>query len=208
MPIGVMGGSFNPAHGGHRSISLFAINSLQLDAMWWLVSPGNPLKLGKDMAPLSARMASAQQQSRNSRIVATSIEKQFGTRYTVDTLRKLVAKYPKEQFIWVMGADNLEQFHQWKSWRNIARILPIAVIARPSYTGGAMTSPAMAWFRPYVRRSSHRKNWTKWSLPALVILRYKDDPRSATQIRRANPHWFDAYAKKQIRDSLLHISQI
>ena len=205
---GILGGSFNPAHGGHRSISLFAIDALGLQDLWWLVSPGNPLKPKKNMAPLPARLASARKQARISRISPTAIEQQLDTRFTVDSLRKLTARYPKRQFIWIMGADNLAQFIQWKQWRDIARMMPIAVIARPGYDAEAMAAPAMAWFRRFVRRRDQRKNWTRWSTPALVYLRFRPDPRSATAIRSADPHWFKRYAKLHlahgIRDAVTH----
>ena len=122
--IGLLGGSFNPAHGAHRGISLFARQALGLDELWWLVSPGNPLKSSEGMAPLPARLKSAMAASRRAPIRATAIETELGTRYTVDTLRKLVARYPRHRFIWIMGADNLQQFGRWRDWRGIARILP------------------------------------------------------------------------------------
>jgi nicotinate-nucleotide adenylyltransferase len=200
--IGLLGGSFNPAHGGHRSISLFALDALNLDEMWWLVSPGNPLKPTQGMAPLNARLASAHALSRRSRIKATAIEAQLGTKYTVDSLRKLKLRYPKTRFIWIMGADNLAQFGKWRRWREIAQMMPIAVIARPGYEDDAITGPVMAWFRRYVRRPDQRKHWTKWRTPALVYLRYRPDPRSATAIRRADPQWFNRYQGRSIRDAV------
>lgn len=200
--IGLMGGSFNPAHGGHRSISLFAMDSLNLDGCYWLVSPGNPLKPKKDMAPVAARLASAKAQARRSPIKATAIEAELGTVYTVDTLKKLVNRYPKIRFIWIMGADNLLQFHHWRQWRDIARLMPIAVIARPGYDSAAVAGPAMAWFRRFVRRPDQRHHWTQWSTPALVFLRFRPDPRSATAIRRADPYWFHRYKELGTRDGV------
>jgi nicotinate-nucleotide adenylyltransferase len=200
--IGLMGGSFNPAHGGHRSISLFAMDALGLDEFWWMVSPGNPLKPKKDMAPLTARLDSATRQARRSRITATAVEREFRTVYTVDTLRKLTARYPKARFIWVMGADNLLQFHHWRRWREIARMMPIAVIARPGYDAGAIAGPAMAWFRRFVRRQDQRHHWTEWSTPALVFMRFRPDPRSATAIRRADPYWYKRTTKQGARDGV------
>ncbi len=201
---GILGGSFNPAHGGHRQVSLFAIDALGLDEMWWLVSPGNPLKSVKDMAPLPARLASAQRKARRSVIIPTAIERELGTRYTADTLRKLVRRYPKRRFIWIMGADNLAQMGQWRRWREIAAIMPIAVIARPGYDADAITSPVMAWFRRYVRRPDQRKLWIKWRTPALVYLRFRPDPRSATALRSADPQWFYTYKGRGIRDAVTH----
>ena len=197
---GLLGGSFNPAHGGHRDISLFAMDALGLDELWWLVSPGNPLKPKKGMAPLAARLASAQKQARRSRIKPTAIEAELGTRYTVDTLKALIKRYPNRQFIWLMGADNLAQFHQWKDWRDIAALMPIAVIARPGYDDNARAAVAMGWFGRFVRPPSQRNQWTHWRPPALVFLRFRPDPRSATQLRLANPEWYRAYEGRLVRD--------
>ena len=186
---GLLGGSFNPAHGGHRRITLFAAEALGLEEVWWLVSPGNPLKSQEGMAPLRARLLSARAQARRAPIVPTGIEQRLGTRYTIDTLRALRRRYPKRRFVWLMGADNLAQFHRWKDWRRIARTMPIAVIARPGYDGPAMTSPAMAWLRRFsVPAASFRKRG-QWSAPALVLLRFDPDHRSATAIRRAHAGW-------------------
>lgn len=193
---GLLGGSFNPAHGGHRRITLFAMGALGLDEAWWLVSPGNPLKPQAGMAPLAARLKSARNQARRAAIVPTAIEQQLGTRYTVDTLARLSRRYPRRRFIWLMGSDNLAQLHRWKDWRRIARTMPIAVIARPGYDADAMTSPAMAWLRRYrVPAASIRKRG-QWSAPALVLLRFDPDYRSATAIRRAHAGWADALLGK------------
>jgi nicotinate-nucleotide adenylyltransferase len=187
--IGLLGGSFNPAHRGHRAISVFALRALGLDEVWWLVSPGNPLKDAETMAPLAARLASAERMARGARIRATAIEEKLGTRYTVDTLSALKRRWPDHMFVWLMGADNLIQFHRWRDWRGIARTVPIAVIARPGYSGTARASNAMGWLRRFVRPARQRKNWTTWRPPALVLLRFRPDPNSATRIRQADPHW-------------------
>ncbi|CAN5527694.1 nicotinate-nucleotide adenylyltransferase [soil metagenome] len=186
---GLLGGSFNPAHRGHRAITLAAIRALDLDEAWWLVSPGNPLKDGKAMAPLAARLASARATARLAPIRATGIEARLHTRYTIDTLRKLVRRYPKRRFVWIMGADNLAQFHLWRDWRRIAAEVPIAVIARPGYDRQARAAPAMGWLRRFIRPARQAKSWTKWSLPAIVLLRFRPDPNSATALRRADPAW-------------------
>lgn len=186
---GLLGGSFNPAHGGHRRISLFVLDAVALDEVWWLVSPGNPLKSQESMAPLAARVASARRFARCSRIRVTAIERELGTRYTVDTLKKLLGRYPRRRFVWVMGADNLVQFHRWNDWRKIARMIPIAVIGRPGYDEAALASPAMAWLGRFRRPLSSLKDPERWSAPALVTLRFDPDTRSATAIRRADPDW-------------------
>jgi nicotinate-nucleotide adenylyltransferase len=205
MLTGLLGGSFNPAHGGHRAISLFTLDALDLDEIWWLVSPGNPLKAGaKDMAPLKARLGSARKMARRAPIRATAIEAQMGTRYTIDTLRKLVRRYPNRRFIWIMGADNVANFTRWRRWRDIARLMPIAVVARPGYNDDAIAGPAMAWLRRFVRRSDQRLDWTMWSTPALVFLRFRPDPRSATVLRRANPNWHREYEGKRVIDGVTH----
>lgn len=200
--IGLLGGSFNPAHNGHRAISLFARAALDLDEIWWLVSPGNPLKPAKGMAPLPARLAHARKVARRAPIRATAIERQLGTRYTVDTLRELTRRYPHNRFIWLMGADNLGQFSQWRDWRGIARQMPIAVIARPGYDRGARGSVAMSWLRRFVRSARQSADWTNWRPPALVLLRFRPDPRSATLLRQADPLWHREYEATCVRDPL------
>lgn len=199
---GLLGGSFNPAHGGHRAISLNAIDALGLDDLWWLVSPGNPLKDAKGMAPLPARLASAQHMARRSPIRATGLEAELGTRYTVDTLRKLVRRYPNRRFIWIMGADNLAQLPRWRDWRDIARLMPIAVIARPGYNGRTHAAQAMGWLRRFVRPAGQKLHWTDWRPPALVFLRFSPDVRSATAIRQADPRWFERHEGRAPRDPI------
>ena len=202
--VGLLGGSFNPAHGGHRRISLFARAALGLDAVWWLVSPGNPLKPKASMAPLSARLASAIKMARRAPIVPTGIERELGTVYTIDTLRALRRRYPNIRFVWLMGSDNLAQLHRWRDWRRLARTMPIAVIARPGYEGVAAASPAAAWLGRYRRSAASLKHRAGWSAPALIQLRFDPDPRSATAIRRADPDWARRDAGRAVRDPLTH----
>ena len=177
--------------------------ALGLDEAWWLVSPGNPLKPAEGMAPLAARVASARRQTRRAPIRVTAIERELGTRYTVETLRKLTHRYRKRRFVWMMGADNLAQFHRWKGWREIARLMPIAVIARPGYDGAALASPAMAWLGRFRKSRSSLRSPERWSAPALVILRFDPDPRSATALRRADPEWASKPAIRLSRRGLL-----
>jgi nicotinate-nucleotide adenylyltransferase len=188
--IGLLGGSFNPAHRGHRRISLAAIEALGLDEVWWLVSPGNPLKHGaSDMGPFEARLASAKRMARGCRIRPSDFERRSGTRFTIDTLTQLKRRYPRFRFIWLMGEDSLPQFHLWRSWRSIVRLLPIAVISRPGYADVAHAARAMGWLRRFVRPSRQAQNWTEWSAPAIFLLRLRPDPTSATAIRARNPNW-------------------
>ena len=200
--IGLLGGSFNPAHGGHRRISLFALEALGLDEIWWLVSPGNPLKPRSGMAPLEKRLRSAMAMAGRAPIRATAIERELGTRYTVDTLRALKRRYPRHSFVWLMGSDNLAQLHLWRDWRGIARTMPIAVIARPGYDAAAIASPAMAWLRRYRVPLTTFSNRGKRSAPALTIARFDPDNRSATALRRADPDWASRLPDGRVRDPL------
>ena len=187
--IGLLGGSFNPAHRGHLRISEHAMRVLGLDEVWWLVSPGNPLKKGvKDMAPFEARFASAKRLA-SGRIRVSDFEQREATRYTIDTIGKLQKRYPHHQFIWLLGSDTLPNFHKWRDWRNLARKVPIAVIRRPGYDSAAHAARAMGWLRRFVRPSSQASRWTQWSAPAILMLRLPPDPTSSTAIRALDPNW-------------------
>lgn len=177
------------------------MRALDLDSVWLMVSPGNPLKDGmNDMAPLAQRLASARRITRRSPIRATAIEATLGTRYTVDTLAGIVRRYPKWRFVWLMGADNLAQFHRWKDWRRIAATVTIAAIARPGYHEAAHAGQAWPWLRRFVRPAHQAKQWTKWRPPALVLLRLNLDPASSTSLRRADPGWHQFSTPKGQRD--------
>jgi len=201
---GLLGGSFNPAHGGHRRITRLAIEALGLDEAWWLVSPGKPLKPETGMASLTARLASARRQAGNARIRVTAIERELNTRYTVDTLVALARRFPKRRFVWLMGADNLAQFHRWRDWRRIARTMPIAVVARPGYDAAALASPAMAWLGRFRRPVSSIRNRERWRAPTLVLLRFDPDPRSASVLRDRDPDWFARLPAAPGRDEVSH----
>ncbi len=187
--VGLLGGSFNPAHGGHRHISVEALRRLGLDAVWWLVSPQNPLKIADGMAPLAVRLAAATAVAHHPRIVATDVEVRLGTRFAVDTVAALQRRHPDTRFIWLMGADNLVQFHAWSRWRALAARVPIAVFARPGYIHDALTAPATAWFGRRRHASAVARRWREWRLPAIVVLDIRLSPLSATAIRRAEPDW-------------------
>ena len=187
--IGLLGGSFNPAHSGHRHNSLEAMRLLALDEVWWLVSPQNPLKTAAGMAPLAARLASARRVARHPRIRPSAIETELGTRYAIDTVTALQNRYPGVRFIWLMGADILPELHRWHRWRALLHRLPIAVMVRPRYMGPAMRAPAMGWARRWRHRQDTAANWPGWTLPAIVVLDIRATPVSATAIRAADPDW-------------------
>lgn len=193
--VGLLGGSFNPAHGGHRRMSVEALRRLKLDEIWWMVSPQNPLKPSAGMASLPARLASARAMARHPRIRAMAIEQELGTRRTVDTIAALKARYPQVRFIWLMGADNLLQFHRWADWRVISRNVPIVVMARPHYAGRSQSAPAMGWLRRF--RHKNPAGWRNWPLPAVSMVNLGLDPQSATAIRQNDPGWAEDLLKSQ-----------
>jgi nicotinate-nucleotide adenylyltransferase len=171
--IGLLGGSFDPAHEGHLYVSDVARRALKLDYVWWLVSPGNPLKPAPDA--LATRLAQARAIARGPGIRVTDIEDRLGTRYTVDTVRALVRRFPHVTFVWLMGSDNLEQFSRWRRWQDIAATLPIAVVRRP----GSVLAPLHA---PLARRLgvSHELG----SAPSLVMLDGRRNWDSSTLLRK------------------------
>ena len=188
--IGLLGGSFNPAHRGHRRITLHAMRALGLDEVWWLVSPGNPLKEGaKDRASFETRFASAEAMASSARIRVSDFERREGTRFSVDTVRRLKRRFPQHCFIWLLGSDTLPNFHKWRDWRGLAHEVPIAVIRRPGYDSAAHAARAMGWLRRFVHPSGQAKNWTEWSAPAILMLRLPPDPTSATALRAQYPNW-------------------
>jgi len=177
-------------------MSLAAIEALGLDELWWLVSPGNPLKPAAGMAPYSARLASARAQARRSRIKVSDFEAEAGTRFTVDTLSLLVRRWPQTRFIWLMGEDTLPDFHRWKAWRKLATLVPIAVLSRPGYDDEARAARAMGWLRHFVRPSTMARQWASWSAPAIIFLRLPADPTSATRLRALDPDWHHRFAAR------------
>ncbi len=180
--IGLLGGSFNPAHDGHLYVSEVARKRLGLDFVWWLVSPQNPLKPASDMAPLPARLLSARAVANNPHIVLTAIEQEIGTRYTIDTVTALQRRFPQVRFVWLMGSDNLKTFHRWRRWADIVRRLPIAVVARPGSAISAIHSVPMMRFA-HARASA--ASLAKARPPAIAFL---DGPRnwqSSTALRKA-----------------------
>lgn len=192
--IGLLGGSFNPAHRAHRGMSLAAMETLGLDEVWWLVSPGNPLKPAAGMAPYAARLASAREMARRSRIRVSDFEASAGTRYTVDTIEALKERWPNHQFIWLMGEDIVSEFHLWKDWRRLAEMVPIAVMSRPGYDDDARTARAMGWLGRFVHPPAMARDWMNWSAPAIIFLRLPPDQTSATRLRALDPDWYRRFA--------------
>lgn len=186
--IGLLGGSFNPAHAGHREISVAALTALQLDAVWWLVTPGNPLKSERDYAPYRVRLAEARRVADHSAIVVSNFEERKNLRHTVDTLEALLDLWPQIDFVWLMGADSLADFDRWRNWRRIASLVPIAVFNRPGFEEAAMTSEAakaLALFRAPAGRAA---DIVGAEPPAWTFLAGTNNPASATAIRKArNP---------------------
>lgn len=154
--IGLLGGSFDPAHAGHVHITREALKRFGLDRVWWLVSPGNPLK-ARGPAALGRRVARAKAVMQHPRVSVTDIEAQLGTRYTAETLAALIARHPDVRFVWLMGADNLAQFHRWQDWHWIMETVPVGVLARPGDRISARMSPAARLYAPYriSGRASH-----------------------------------------------------
>ncbi|HWA49548.1 MAG TPA: nicotinate-nucleotide adenylyltransferase [Dongiaceae bacterium] len=181
--IGLLGGSFNPAHQGHRDISLAALKYLGLDEIWWMVSPQNPLKPVAGMAPFAERLASARAMARHPRIRVTDIESRLGTRFTADTLKALLTRFPSCRFVWLMGADNLAQISSWRDWQKIFHLTPIAVFDRPTYTVKALTALAARRFRRSRRREATLKMLAATPAPAWVFVHHRLNPISATAIR-------------------------
>lgn len=181
--VGLLGGSFNPAHDGHRHISVTALRRLGLDEVWWLVSPQNPLKPVQGMAPLAQRLAGARRAARHPRIRVTAIEAALRTRYTADTLEALVARFPNLRFVWLMGADNLIQIRRWQRWESIFRTVPIAVFDRSPYSFRALAGKAARRFAKGRLPERQASVLAEMQPPAWVFLHNRLHPASATVIR-------------------------
>jgi nicotinate-nucleotide adenylyltransferase len=179
----LLGGSFNPAHEGHRHISLLALKHLGLDEVWWLVAPQNPLKSTTDMAPFEDRLEAAGLFARHPAIRVTNIEKRLGTRYTVDTLMALKFCFPRVQFVWLMGADNLAQMSRWRRWTRIFNLVPIAVFDRAPYSFAALAGKAAHAFARFKRRARTAHDLVELKPPAWIFFHTRLHPDSATSIR-------------------------
>lgn len=180
--IGILGGSFNPAHEGHLHISIAALRQLRLDEIWWLVSPQNPLKQARGMASQADRIRAAQRLIRHPRIKVTGMEADWGTRYTADSLIALRRHFPRTRFVWLMGADNLRQIDRWDRWPRIFRSVAVAVFDRSPYSRDAMASKAAWRFSRW--RLSAAGRLARKTPPAWIFMHIKRHPASATAIRR------------------------
>jgi nicotinate-nucleotide adenylyltransferase len=202
MRVGLLGGSFNPAHAGHRHIARLALRRLRLDQVWLLVSPGNPLKPVAGMAAFADRLASARAIADGRRIVATGIEGALGSRYTVRTLAHLRRRFPRTAFVWLMGADNLEQLPRWNRWLEIARGGAFAVLPRPSYNHRALAGQAARRLRA-ARRASHlAPALAGMAPPAWVFLPTPQHAASATAIRAASASGVSDHRPQTARPSV------
>ncbi|WP_210526250.1 nicotinate-nucleotide adenylyltransferase [Rubellimicrobium arenae] len=180
--VGLLGGSFDPPHAGHLRITEEAIQRLGLDWVWWLVSPGNPLKR-EGPAPMARRIAAARALVRNPRVKVTDLEARIGTRYTAETLERLAARYPHVTFVWLMGSDNLAQFHRWRDWRKIMAEVPVAVLARPGARLSARFAPAARAFRGAQINERDARLLARREPPAWVALNLPLVPLSSSAIR-------------------------
>ena len=185
MRIGLFGGTFDPPHAAHRAASLIAMKRLDLERVWWLVTPGNPLKDSRGLAPLEERIAAARALARHPRIYVTGLEAGIGAHYTYDTMRYLLRRCPGVRFVWIMGADNLRGFHRWQKWRAIAAMVPIAVIDRlgPSlYAAAGSAGQALARYR---LPDSQARLLADHRPPAWIYLHGLKSPLSSTALRAA-----------------------
>jgi len=189
MRIGLLGGSFNPPHAAHRTISLFAMKRLQLDRVWWLVSPGNPLKTANGPHDLAERAAAARAMAQDPRIDVSCLEAVIGTRYTVDTITYLRRHCGGLRFVWIMGADNLAQFHQWESWQRIASEVPIAVIDRPPQSFRALAAPAALALERYRIAERDAARLADSPPPAWTFLTGLKLNLSSTVLRNPDGSW-------------------
>ena len=185
MTIGLFGGSFNPPHQGHRLVSLTALRRLRLDRVWWLVTPGNPLKQNADLPSMAERTRAAQRIAAHPRIQVTGIEAAIGTRFTHDTLTYLQRRCPGVAFVWIMGADNLEGFHRWQRWREIAAMLPIAIVDRPGATLRAAHARAGEYLARWRYDESDASILARAKPPAFIFLHGPRSELSSTALRKA-----------------------
>jgi nicotinate-nucleotide adenylyltransferase len=183
MRIGLYGGTFNPPHAAHLMISKTALRRLALDRVWWLVSPGNPLKRNDNLPPLETRVDLARGLIDDSRIVPTGIEAELGTYYTIDTVMALQRRCPQVRFVWLMGADNLAGFDLWRAWSAIAHSLPLAVFDRPGFTHTALRGKAAQTLSKYRIDESDARLLADLAPPAWTFIHGPRSELSSTALR-------------------------
>ncbi len=183
--VGLLGGSFNPAHEGHRRISVEALKRLGLDQVWWLVAPQNPLKEQSETAPLSDRLKKARKVAHHPRIWVSDLEARFGTRYTAATLARLRSVFPEHRFVWLMGADNMASLHRWHRWRAVASAMPIAVFDREPYSYAALVAPAAKVLATTRWSPDDLRGLVEALPPAWCLLRLRTHPAASSAIRAA-----------------------
>jgi nicotinate-nucleotide adenylyltransferase len=181
--IGLYGGSFNPAHDGHRHVSLTALRRLQLDAVWWLVTPGNPLKDIRTLPPLAERMAVAARIARHPRLVVTGVEADLGTRYSADLVRQLAMRLADRRFVWIMGSDSLAGFHRWDRWQAIAASVPIAVVNRPGWLTAPLNAPMAHALRDWRLPDTAAVRLADYRAPAWIHLTSPRTVAASTALR-------------------------
>ena len=181
--IGLLGGSFNPAHDGHREISVTALERFSLDAVWWLVTPGNPLKDKSIYAGYEDRLARAREVAQHPNIIVSDFERRRNLQYTAETLAALTDQWPSANFIWLMGADSLENFHLWKDWRSIVERLPIAVFNRPGHETAPNDAPVIKELSGFRLEFSQASTIFELTPPAWIFVPTTANPRSSTEIR-------------------------
>jgi nicotinate-nucleotide adenylyltransferase len=189
MRIGLLGGSFNPPHQAHRAISLFALKRLKLDRVWWLVTPGNPLKDNGGLHALAERAEAARKLAADPRIDISCLESVIGTRYTADTINYLRKRASRVRFVWIMGADNLAQFHRWQNWQRIARQVPIAIVDRPPQSFRGLTAPAAQSLARYRLPETDAAKLADRRPPAWVFLTGLKSSLSSTGLRNPDGSW-------------------
>jgi nicotinate-nucleotide adenylyltransferase len=183
MKVGLFGGSFNPPHAGHALVAEIAMRRLRLDQLWWMVTPGNPLKSTSELAPLAERIRLSKAIARDPRMKVTAFEASYHVRYTADTLALIKARNPGVDFVWIMGADNLRDFHRWQRWRQIAMTFPIAVIDRPGATLSFLSS-VMAKSFGYARvDEAAAPRLARMQAPAWTFIHGRRSLLSSTEIR-------------------------
>ncbi len=181
--IGLFGGSFNPAHGGHAHVADTALRALDLDRVVWLVAPQNPLKAVEGMAAYQRRVLQAEHIARHPQMCVSTFEARHRLYFTLATICQLKTRYPLARFVWIMGADSLMSFNRWRGWRSIAANVPFAVIPRPGATLAAVSAPAANMLAAYRVPTAMARDLATMAPPAWVLLPAALDPRSATTIR-------------------------